>query len=64
MFMLGHFASGLVLYWIGNNMITFTQQYIIMTSHGHRPNVFGNILGALRRKKAEVVPVPKKPTKK
>jgi hypothetical protein len=28
MFMLGGFASGLVLYWIANNVITFTQQYI------------------------------------
>ena len=34
MFMLGRFASGLVLYWIANNTITFTQQYIIMRSHG------------------------------
>ncbi len=28
MFMLGHFASGLVLYYITNNSITFTQQYL------------------------------------
>jgi YidC/Oxa1 family membrane protein insertase len=54
MFMLGGFASGLVLYWITNNTITFTQQYIIMRSHGHRPDVFGNILSGFKRKaKAE-----------
>ncbi len=51
MFMLGSFASGLVLYWIGNNMITFIQQYLIMRSHGHHPNVFGNVLQSFRRKK-------------
>ena len=55
MFMLGSFASGLVLYWIGNNTITFTQQYLIMRSHGHHPKVFGNILSSFRRKK----PLPK-----
>jgi YidC/Oxa1 family membrane protein insertase len=43
MFMLGGFASGLVLYWITNNTITFAQQYLIMWSHGKRPDIFGNI---------------------
>jgi YidC/Oxa1 family membrane protein insertase len=43
MFMLGSFASGLVLYWITNNTITFAQQYLIMWSHGKRPDLFGNI---------------------
>ena len=55
MFMLGSFASGLVVYWITNNTITFTQQYLIMRSHGHHPDVFGNILAGLRRKPAEPV---------
>ncbi|WP_460272548.1 membrane protein insertase YidC [Celeribacter sp. ULVN23_4] len=53
MFMLGNFASGLVLYWIANNTITFTQQYLIMWSHGHRPDVFGNVLRSLRIKKKD-----------
>ncbi len=53
MFMLGRFPSGLVLYWITNNTITFIQQYIIMRSHGHKPDVLGNILRGLRRKKPE-----------
>jgi len=50
MFMLGTFASGLVLYWIANNLITFSQQYLIMRSQGYKPNVFGNILGSFKRK--------------
>ncbi|EAR52456.1 putative inner membrane protein translocase component YidC [Oceanicola granulosus HTCC2516] len=45
MFMLGSFASGLVIYWIANNMITFTQQYLIMRSHGYKPDILGNIRG-------------------
>ncbi|WP_299356439.1 membrane protein insertase YidC [uncultured Shimia sp.] len=50
MFMLGSFASGLVLYWITNNVITFTQQYAIMRSHGYKPDVFGNIRSSFKRK--------------
>lgn len=46
MFMLGGFASGLVVYWITNNTITFIQQYLIMWSHGKRPDIFGNIKAA------------------
>jgi len=45
MFMLGGFASGLVVYWIANNTITFSQQYIIMRSHGYKPDLWGNIRG-------------------
>ncbi|PJN96011.1 membrane protein insertase YidC [Amaricoccus sp. HAR-UPW-R2A-40] len=53
MFMMGGFASGLVVYWIANNLITFTQQYIIMRSQGVPPDVFGNITKTFKRKKAE-----------
>ena len=53
MFMLGSFASGLVLYWITNNVITFTQQYLIMRSHGYKPDVFGNIMSSFKRKKPD-----------
>jgi YidC/Oxa1 family membrane protein insertase len=49
MFMLGHFASGLVIYWVANNTITFVQQYTIMRSQGVQPNVLGNILAPLKR---------------
>ena len=50
MFMLGGFASGLVVYWITNNTITFTQQYIIMRSQGYTPDVFGNIRSGFSKK--------------
>ncbi|MDW3224699.1 MAG: membrane protein insertase YidC [Paracoccaceae bacterium] len=50
MFMLGSFASGLVVYWIANNTITFTQQYLIMRSQGYKPDVFGNIKGGFAKK--------------
>ena len=40
MFMLGSFASGLVIYWIANNLITFGQQYLIMRSQGMKPDLF------------------------
>jgi YidC/Oxa1 family membrane protein insertase len=49
MFMLGGFASGLVVYWIANNTITFTQQYLIMRSQGYKPDVFGNIKSGVKR---------------
>jgi len=51
MFMLGSFASGLVLYWITNNTITFIQQYTIMSMHGKRPDLFGNIKSGFKRNK-------------
>ncbi len=50
MFMLGSFASGLVVYWIANNTITFTQQYLIMRSQGYKPDLLGNIKGSFSRK--------------
>ncbi len=53
MFMLGSFASGLVVYWITNNTITFTQQYLIMRSQGYKPDVFGNIKSSFNRRKAK-----------
>lgn len=53
MFMLGTFASGLVIYWIANNVITFIQQYLIMRSHGYEPNVFGNIRESLSFRKSD-----------
>jgi YidC/Oxa1 family membrane protein insertase len=52
MFMLGSFASGLVIYWIANNVITFIQQYGIMRSQGFKPDVFGNIVSSFKKKTA------------
>ena len=53
MFMLGSFASGLVLYWITNNTITFAQQYMIMRSHGYKPDILGNMFGGRNKDKAK-----------
>ncbi|WP_425091660.1 membrane protein insertase YidC [Tropicimonas sp. S265A] len=52
MFMLGTFASGLIVYWIANNVITFSQQYLIMRSHGYKPDVFGNIKAGFNKAKS------------
>ncbi|MCL5778932.1 membrane protein insertase YidC [Limibaculum sp. FT325] len=52
MFMLGSFASGLVIYWTANNILTFTQQYIIMRSQGVEVDIFGNIKKSFKRKPA------------
>lgn len=53
MFMLGSFASGLVIYWVANNMITFTQQYFIMRAQGVKVDLLGNISSGIKRKKKE-----------
>ena len=49
MFMMSSFASGLIIYWITNNTITFVQQYLIMASHGSRPDIFGNIKAGVKK---------------
>jgi YidC/Oxa1 family membrane protein insertase len=63
MFMLGGFASGLVVYWITNNVITFVQQYAIMRGHGHNPDLFGNIRSGFKKKPAPEVKAPVKKKK-
>ncbi|WP_208350706.1 membrane protein insertase YidC [Pseudaestuariivita rosea] len=50
MFMLGTFASGLIIYWIANNLITFIQQYLIMRSQGVKPDIFGNIKSSFKKR--------------
>ena len=60
MFMLGTFASGLVIYWVANNTLTFVQQYSIMRSQGMKPDVFGNILSSFKKSDKE----PEKSDKK
>ncbi|MDO5656861.1 MAG: membrane protein insertase YidC [Paracoccus sp. (in: a-proteobacteria)] len=62
MFVLGGFASGLVLYWIANNVITIAQQYAIMSAHGARPDLLGNIRGKTpTAKKPKAVAKPAEP---
>ena len=53
MFMLGGFASGLVIYWCANNIITFTQQYLIMRSQGVEVDLLGNIKASFKKRKPE-----------
>ncbi len=53
MFVMGGFASGLLIYWIGNNIITFVQQYLIMWRHGSKPDIFGNIKASVARPKGQ-----------
>lgn len=52
MFLLGQFSSGLVIYWVANNVITFAQQYFIMTSQGVKPDIFGNIINSFKKESA------------
>ena len=53
-FMLGTFPAGLVIYWAWNNLLSVTQQWIIMKRHGAEVDLFGNIMASFRRKpKAE-----------
>ncbi|MEM6624546.1 MAG: membrane protein insertase YidC [Pseudomonadota bacterium] len=51
MFMLGSFASGLVIYWVANNTITFIQQYLIMRSQGVQVDILGNIKSSFKKRK-------------
>ena len=52
MFLLGQFSSGLVIYWVANNIITFAQQYFIMASQGVKPDIFGNIVSSFKKEGA------------
>lgn len=52
MFMLGGFASGLVIYWVANNTLTFLQQYTIMRSQGVKPDILGNIFKSRKKEDA------------
>ncbi len=53
MFMLGRFASGLVIYWVANNTITFIQQYTIMRSQGVKPDILGNTFKRFKKDEAK-----------
>jgi YidC/Oxa1 family membrane protein insertase len=53
MFMLGRFASGLVVYWVANNTITFIQQYTIMRTQGVKPDILGNTFKRFKKDEAD-----------
>jgi YidC/Oxa1 family membrane protein insertase len=42
-FLLANFASGLVIYWAWNNLLSLTQQYIIMTRNGAEIHLWKNL---------------------
>jgi len=50
-FMLGTFPAGLVIYWSWNNFLSICQQYFIMSRHGAKVDLLGNILMSLGLKK-------------
>ena len=62
MFMLGQFASGLIIYWITNNIITFVQQYLIMRSQGVRPDILGNIKAGIKKTRQTDKKTPAQPS--
>ena len=52
-FMLGTFPAGLVIYWSWNNFLSICQQYFIMSRHGAKVDLFGNILSSLGLRKTK-----------
>ena len=50
-FMLGSFASGLVIYWAWNNTLSVIQQSVIMRRHGVKIELWDNIRGVFVRNK-------------
>ena len=55
-FTLGTFPAGLVIYWSWNNFLSICQQYFIMSRHGAKVDLFGNILTSLGLRKAPNTP--------
>jgi YidC/Oxa1 family membrane protein insertase len=49
-FMLGSFPAGLVIYWTWNNLLSLTQQYVIMKRAGAKVELWNNLSGLFRRK--------------
>jgi YidC/Oxa1 family membrane protein insertase len=48
-FMLGSFPAGLVIYWAWNNLLSVTQQYLIMKKMGTKIELWDNLKGAFKR---------------
>jgi YidC/Oxa1 family membrane protein insertase len=43
MFMLANMPAGLVIYWTWNNLLTVTQQYVVMRRQGVEIHLFNNL---------------------
>ena len=48
-FMLGSFPAGLVIYWAWNNLLSVTQQYVIMKKMGTKIELWDNLKGVFKR---------------
>ncbi len=49
-FMMGAFPAGLIIYWAWNNLLSVTQQYIIMKKNGVKVELWDNISGIFKKK--------------
>jgi YidC/Oxa1 family membrane protein insertase len=49
-FMLGSFASGLIIYWAWNNILSVIQQAAIMKKAGAKIELWDNLIGMFRKK--------------
>ncbi len=52
-FMLASFPAGLVIYWAWNNFLSITQQGVIMRRQGVKIELWDNLSGMFKKKKAE-----------
>ena len=51
-FMLASFPAGLVIYWAWNNLLSVTQQYVIMRRNGVKVELWDNLRGLFAKKQA------------
>ncbi|MGY2048954.1 membrane protein insertase YidC [Methylobacterium sp. JK268] len=49
-FMLGSFPAGLVIYWAWNNLLSITQQYVIMRRNGVKVELWDNLRSTFSRR--------------
>ena len=52
-FMLASFPAGLVIYWAWNNLLSVTQQYVIMRRNGVKVELWDNLRGMFAKKPAD-----------
>jgi YidC/Oxa1 family membrane protein insertase len=48
--MLGSFPAGLVIYWAWNNLLSVTQQFLIMKRNGVKVELWDNVRGVFGKK--------------
>jgi YidC/Oxa1 family membrane protein insertase len=52
-FLLATFPAGLIIYWAWNNLLSITQQWVIMRRQGVKVDLFKNIKDAFKFGKAK-----------